>query len=317
MSRQTNSARVAVNVATVWTSPDSPGDMDQQAIQAPAKISEWLSSLNFEGRIGLYDRDAVQTQILYGTQVTILEENGQWAKVAIPCQPTAKDERGYPGWVPKDQFISESAYIKLAEKAAHTAKGIDSLPKTRVISRTAWVYADPETPELEVSFVTEFPLLREKDEWLEVHTPHGVRLLRSEDAAIHAKVDKQQSPGGEEILAAGKKFLDVPYLWGGMSAFGYDCSGFAYSMHRAFGIIIPRDASEQATHGKLVTHEQLMPGDLLFFAYKEGKGSVHHVGFYAGEGQMLHSPKTGKTIELIPLAGTMYETELCAARRYW
>ncbi|WCK55571.1 C40 family peptidase [Aneurinibacillus sp. Ricciae_BoGa-3] len=317
MSRQTNSCRVAVNVATLWTAPDSPGGLDQQAIQAPARVREWLGSLNYEGRIALYDRNAVQTQALYGTQVTVLEESGEWVRIAVPCQPTAKDERGYPGWVPRVQLVSEAEYVKLAEEVAPNRKVVHSLPKACVTSPTAWVYVDPNTPQLEVSFVTEFPLLGETGEWLHVLTPHGVRLLRSDDAVVLAADSNLGFPDGEEILAAAKKFLDLPYLWGGMSAFGYDCSGFAYSMHRAFGIIIPRDASEQAIQGRLVNQDQLMPGDLLVFAYQEGKGSVHHVGFYAGEGQMLHSPKTGKNIELIPLAGTIYERELCAARRYW
>jgi cell wall-associated NlpC family hydrolase len=60
-----------------------------------------------------------------------------------------------------------------------------------------------------------------------------------------------------------------------------------------------------------------MPGDLIFFAHDEGKGRVHHVGIYYGDGRMLHAPKTGMTIEIIPLAGTVYEREICSVRRYW
>jgi cell wall-associated NlpC family hydrolase len=56
---------------------------------------------------------------------------------------------------------------------------------------------------------------------------------------------------------------------------------------------------------------------LLFFAHEKGEGSIHHVGIYYGKGKMLHSPKTGKTVELIELKGTLYEEELCAARRYY
>ncbi len=56
-------------------------------------------------------------------------------------------------------------------------------------------------------------------------------------------------------------------------------------------------------------------GDLLFFAYEEGKGAIHHVGLYVGGGKMLHSPKTGKSIEILTLKETIYEKELCAVRR--
>lgn len=57
-------------------------------------------------------------------------------------------------------------------------------------------------------------------------------------------------------------------------------------------------------------------GDLLFFAHNEGLGLIHHVGFYYGNGIMLHSPSTGQSVELIKLEGSKYERELRAVRRY-
>ena len=57
-------------------------------------------------------------------------------------------------------------------------------------------------------------------------------------------------------------------------------------------------------------------GDLLFFAYEEGKGRLHHVGIYYGNGLMIHSPTSGKAVEIIELAGTVHEKELCAVRRF-
>jgi cell wall-associated NlpC family hydrolase len=88
-------------------------------------------------------------------------------------------------------------------------------------------------------------------------------------------------------------------------------------MCKANGFIIPRDAHDQANAGVEIKLEEIRPGDLLFFAYEGGKGRIHHVGIYYGDGKLLHSPNTGKTVEIIPLAGTIYERELCAARRYW
>lgn len=88
-------------------------------------------------------------------------------------------------------------------------------------------------------------------------------------------------------------------------------------MHRAAGLVIPRDASDQAKSGTAIEREDLEPGDLLFFAYEQGQGYVHHVAIYYGDGQMIHAPKTGKTVEIITLRGTDYETEYWGARRYW
>ncbi|WP_054704150.1 NlpC/P60 family protein [Bacillus sp. JCM 19041] len=101
-----------------------------------------------------------------------------------------------------------------------------------------------------------------------------------------------------------------------MSGFGYDCSGFVYTMHKASEIIIPRDASNQVQTGVEVKDEEMTVGDLLYFAHEKGEGDVHHVAMYAGNGEMIHAPKTGKAVEQIPIYGTVYEQEHCATRRF-
>jgi cell wall-associated NlpC family hydrolase len=171
---------------------------------------------------------------------------------------------------------------------------------------------------LQISYQTQLPLLKEDKEWLEVQTPVGSGKIKRQDAVVIEDRNRKATKGtGGMIIAAGEQFLNLPYLWGGMSAWGYDCSGFAYATHKANGYLIPRDATDQARRGKEVGLDSIQPGDLLFFAHEKGEGSIHHVGIWYGNGKMLHSPKTGKTVEIIELKGTLYEEELCAARRYY
>lgn len=170
---------------------------------------------------------------------------------------------------------------------------------------------------MELSYQTVLPVVQELDHWVKVETPSGFGLISAEKVHIYQSQDEIPKGNGRDIVFAGEAFLGLPYLWGGMSSFGYDCSGFSYTMCKANGYTIPRDASDQAQAGKPVELEKIEPGDLLFFAYEEGKGRIHHVGIYYGNGKMLHSPKTGKSVEIIPLQGTIYEKELCTARRYW
>lgn len=99
-------------------------------------------------------------------------------------------------------------------------------------------------------------------------------------------------------MNTGKKFLGLHYLWAGMSGFGFDCSGFTFTIYQSHGITIPRDSSVQAQYGQSVPLNELQPGDLLFFAYDEGKGKVHHVAMYAGNGMMIHSPNSKKNVEI-------------------
>jgi len=294
---------VNVPVATVWTSFDSPREIDYAAVTNPVSIDTWLDGLTYETRLGLYNQNLVQTQLLYGEEVMITEENDDWAHVIIPSQSTSKEDRGYPGWVPKTQLVEVADGWNIAD-----------VPVAIVTSRKAKLIKENHQSSLELSYLTALPFLYEQEGKIFVKTPDGAGVLDSRDVVVN---DSPARGDGQTIVSAGEKFLHLPYLWGGMSSYGYDCSGFSYSMCKANGYVIPRDASDQAAAGKKVEIDAIEPGDLLFFAYEEGKGRIHHVGIYYGDGKLLHSPNTGKTVEIIPLEGTIYEQELCAARRYW
>lgn len=294
---------VNVPVATVWTSFDSAREMDKDAVSNPVQIDSWLERLTYDTRLELCNQNLVQTQLLYGEEVVVLEENGNCAYVIIPSQTTSKDDRGYPGWVPKSQLVATPDDWNKAEG-----------PVAVITSPKARLYRENNQIPKVLSYQTALPFLYEEQGKVFVKTPDSIGVLDFDDVDVsysHARGN------GQAIVSAGEKFLHLPYLWGGMSSFGYDCSGFAYSMCKANGYEIPRDAHDQAAAGEEIDLAKIEPGDLLFFAYEEGKGRIHHVGIYYGAGKLLHSPNTGKTVEIISIEGTIYERELCVARRYW
>lgn len=296
---------VSVPVATLWTSFDSPRELDNRAISNPADVESWINGLSYEKSLELCDANLIQSQALYGEEVMVIDEKDEWVKVILVEQPSSKDKRGYPGWMPKSQLASVKEWNK---------KGA---PIVIVTSKKAELFDEHEVSALKLSYQTILPYAGQKDEWVKVQTPTGIGFLQEKDVEIAPSVSERKKGSGSEIVAAGEQFLNLPYLWGGMSSFGYDCSGFSYNMCKANGYQIPRDAGDQANAGKAVKLTDIMPGDLLFFAYEEGKGKIHHVGIYYGDGKLLHSPHTGKVIEITELKGTIYEKELCAARRYW
>lgn len=132
---------------------------------------------------------------------------------------------------------------------------------------------------------------------------------------VNAK-ESLPNPTAQQIVETAKIFDGLSYLWAGTSGFGLDCSGFTYSVYRQHGINLPRDASVQAVNGMKVLKKDLQPGDLLFFAYNKGKGTVHHVGMYIGNGQMIHAPNPKRTVEIVPLTLEPYKSEYAGARRY-
>lgn len=294
--------KVNTTLANLWTSPDSPREVDGAILAQPVEVKTWLQAMSHEEQLALTSENLLQSQALYGTEIKVLEEQGDWVKVVIPDQPSSKDERGYPGWIARRQ-LQERKTRELNDTVA-------------IVNRPmAWMYGEASKKELEVSFQTRLPVESQNVDWVGVRTPFGIGYLKREDILLESQGENRQV-SGHDIVQAGEQFLGLPYVWGGMSGFGYDCSGFAHTMHRAVGKIIPRDASDQAKEGRFIKREDLEPGDLLFFAYEEGKGTIHHVGIYHGDGKMIHAPNTGKSIEIITLAGSKYEIELWGARRY-
>jgi len=303
-----NAAQINVTVATLWTDPSSPREIDRESLGHPAQITKWLDQMSAKEKKDLLDQNKVQSQLLYGDVIYIIEETDQWARVIVPHQASQKDERGYPGWVPLNQ---------LTKIDAEDAEGLLNQPIITVTEKITSLYNYSDQKIIPLSYNTVLPLLEESDTYYEVSSPHGGGRVLKTAARLFKSIEDIPTQSGQTICKEAARFQDLEYLWGGMSAYGYDCSGFTYSILKANGYLIPRDASDQSKKGEPIKKEDVLPGDLLFFAYEEGKGRLHHVGIYYGDGQMIHSPTPGKKIMIQKIAGTFYEKEWCETRRYW
>ncbi|MBP1744703.1 MAG: hypothetical protein H6Q58_1681 [Firmicutes bacterium] len=100
----------------------------------------------------------------------------------------------------------------------------------------------------------------------------------------------------DAVIAYASNFLGVPYVWGGTTPAGFDCSGFVKYVFAHFSITLPRVAADQQKVGTYVSREDLQPGDLVFFGEP-----AHHVGIYVGNGYMIHAPHTGDVVKIAPL----------------
>lgn len=295
----------AVQVATVWTEPASAREIDSPGTSNPVHLVEWLEALPYKERLALCEENRVQTQLLYGEPVIVDEIEGEWAKIIAVWQPSKKDERGYPGWVPIAQ---------LKEFSGANGRGV-----VRVKDSKMQLWDADQKPLLILPLNVILPVISEGQDFYKVQAPDGEALLRKEGVEFATSIDQLPKLPPEEAVRLGEFYLDLPYLWGGMSPYGFDCSGFSYNMLKACGYFIPRDASDQAKEGMEISKDDpslWKKGDLMFFANDEGTGPVRHVGFYYGNGQLLHSPSTGKSVEILVLKGSKLEKEICAVRRY-
>lgn len=113
---------------------------------------------------------------------------------------------------------------------------------------------------------------------------------------------------GLRVVDYAKRFIGVPYVWGGSTPHGFDCSGFVRYVYAHFGVSLPHSSYAQFDDGRRVSRRALRPGDLVFF------DSVGHVGIYIGNGRFIHAPHTGTHVSIARLGG-WYSQRFDGARR--
>lgn len=291
---------VDVSVATVWASPSSPRPLDRPALGNPVDLAAWNRSLTTPARLGLVGR--VQTQALLGDPVRVLSQRGAWTRIAVLDQPTPLDRAGYPGWVPTRQLRAGTGFGRLL--AGRVAVVTEPTARLRMARGS-----------LTVSFGTRLPVLADAGGEVRVDTPSGAGAqLPSAAVRVSGAGTPSAIPTGAQIVATARRFLGVRYLWGGTSAFGFDCSGLVNLIYRTDGVIIPRDADAQARAGHPVARRALAPGDLVFFATEPPSRAVTHVALYAGDGRLIQAPDSAGSVQVIPLSALA--GQYVTARRY-
>ncbi len=202
------------------------------------------------------------SQILFGETFTILEESKKWDFIEL-------DFDGYLGWI--DHKLSriidkqklswfESVNCKIANKPFFKVRQKNSDDILFVLAGSNFYNLHGREFSLfENSFQLNDPYL----------------------------IYKQPNPANV-IISSAELLLNIPYLWGGRSAFGIDCSGLAQTTFKIAGINMPRDASKQVNIGKTISSlENTLPGDLAFFNNEEGL--ITHVGILLSKNEIIHA----------------------------
>ena len=121
----------------------------------------------------------------------------------------------------------------------------------------------------------------------------------------------------KDLIKTARRFLGIPYRWGGTSADnGFDCSGLTLTVYRLNGFQLPRSAALQMRSGKRIPKKQLKPGDLVFFD-TAGRGTISHVGIYHGNGTFIHAPRRGKSVEITRLDRGYFKKKYRGGCRYF
>ena len=224
------------------------------------------------------------SQLLNGWPVEVLLEDGRWRFVRLTD--------GYLGWAYGPYLVETAApapthIVREPVSLLHAAPSIESSVVNRVLGGTAVAAAARGAwAQITLAGDPEAPLRPALSGWLPAA---DLRLLSG--LPVDAAGRRAQ------IVADAARFTGVPYLWGGCSAFGIDCSGYAQLLHRLAGVIIPRDADQQFDVARPVDYPY-QPGDLLFFGEGAGEArKITHVAVSLGGWRILHSSRSRNGVQ--------------------
>lgn len=222
------------------------------------------------------------TQATLGTPVKIWKRTQQWYYIQTPDNylawvdhggVTPMNEQQFDGWKSSEKIIYQKTFGQ-----SYTSPSKDSIVSDLVIGNIL---------ELEA----------EKANFYKVRYPDGrAAFIPKDAAAIYSEWIKNMKESPEKLVAVAENLMGLPYLWGGTSAKGVDCSGFTKTIYFMNGIVVPRDASQQVHEGEFVdstgNFSKLKVGDLLFFgrpATDSTSEKVVHVGMWIGNNEFIHS----------------------------
>ena len=222
-------------------------------------------------RAGPDQRSEQVSQARLGEIVEFIEEEDGWLKVKLetdghvgyisPGMVVGFEREDIEKWHSSEKFIFGELYAEILDASYKSANRI----------RTAYMGV-------------KLPLISRKGSWIELKLPDNIT------GWTHGRQFQMQHTGSREgIVETAHLFLGVPYLWGGRSTAGFDCSGFVQTVFELNGVALPRETVQQINLGKEMgkDYSKARNGDLLFFNNTEGR--VNHIGIYLGEGRFIHS----------------------------
>ena len=210
-------------------------------------------------RLEASDASEMVSQVLFGEDFKVLEKQKKWSKIQLSFD-------GYEGYIDNKQYleIDEETFDKLSYSKHHYSSEIIDFVTTKKNHLST------------IAIGSRLPFYKDQ------HFTIGAQDFYYDGTIYSEKLAKK------EIIQKAFQFLNTPYLWGGKTPFGIDCSGFTQLVYKLCGYSLLRDAKDQATQGEVLSFiEEAEPGDLAFFDNDEG--IITHVGIIMDNYNIIHA----------------------------
>lgn len=216
-------------------------------------------------RAGMSHRSEMVSQVLFGEVFEIVARHSDWTKIRLLHD-------NYTGWI-------ESVTISTFVCENHEASYVD---ERYVVRDVPTMMIKNEKSQM---FVPKGSLLPKS-----VLESHSFNIGDNNYYVLSDLTERTETDIRSSIIREAENLIETPYLWGGRSQWGIDCSGFVQLVYRLSGLLMPRDASEQAKLGNTMSFiSEAKPGDLAFFDNEEG--NIVHVGIVYSPNEIIHASK--------------------------
>ena len=238
----------------------------------------------------------VVSQVIYGSFIKIVENKKDWSSIV-----TVADN--YHGWIKNTDFAAQVPY--------------PSSQMVKVKNFFANVYREPDTTKHQPIFMLPYDARLQAVDATEDSRWYKVNLVGGEEGWI-AQGDVVLNPQNltmKEMLELAHKFVGLPYLWGGISTYGFDCSGLVQALYKQIGVYLPRDSKPQANWNGLVevNKQNLQPGDILYFGWDN---KISHTGIYIGNNLYISAtPYKSPVVQIGDLRDPHWRDIYITARR--
>ena len=240
---------------------------------------------------------AIYTHLSKGTKLDILETLDGWYHVSVD---------GMEGYV-SSAYVSKNTSDAQADAAQAVRQGI-------VTGGTINVRTGPSTDYSKITTVRSGKLVTiqaEQDGWYQISFDDITGYICGDYLKDY---DASASTIGDQVTALASQYLGIPYVYGGSSPNGFDCSGLTLYVYKQLGYSLPHSATSQYNNcGQFVAKEDLQPGDLVFFS--DSSHSIGHVAIYIGNNEILHARSSLGIVTTNSLSMSYYTNNYVGAKR--